>query len=397
MTIPAAFEGMLVVDSDTHLTEPHDLWTKRAPGRLRDRLPRVEIVDGEPSWVVGRDLIVGRAGASGVVARDGQKSKGTDWFAWTIDEIHPGAHLVPERLQAMDQMGVWAQIVYPNAFGFAGTTMGKVDDDELRMACVTIYNDAMAEMQEESGGRLLPMAAMPFWSIDAAVAEAKRCAGLGLRGINTTSAPHEFGAPDYAESAWNPFWETCVEYQMPVNFHIGAASSDMDWYGAVPWPSLAEDQKLGLGSAMMYLNNAKVLGNIIYSGVLERFPDLQVVSVESAVGWLPFLFEALEYQMGEMPRSKSHLSLTPLEYFQRQMYACFWFERKGINHVIDRLGHDKLMFETDFPHPTCTFPNGLDIAAEALAAVDDASVRADLIGNNAARLYRIEAPATTSA
>ncbi len=134
----------------------------------------------------------------------------------------------------------------------------------------------------------------------------------------------------------------------------------MDWFGSSPWESLGPDQKLGVGSAMLYLNNAKVLANLLYSGVLERFPALNVVSVESGVGWIPFVLEALDYGVGEMaPGAMDYLSMAPSEYFRRQVYACFWFERAGLAGAIEALGPGHLLFETDFPHPTCTYPDGL--------------------------------------
>jgi predicted TIM-barrel fold metal-dependent hydrolase len=143
----------------------------------------------------------------------------------------------------------------------------------------------------------------------------------------------------------------------------------------------------------MYLTNAGVVGNLIYSGVLERFPQLQVVSVESGVGWIPFFLEALDYQLGEMtPGSMDHLSMAPSDYFRRQIYACFWFERTGLSEVIERVGSDHLLFESDFPHPTCLYPNMLDYADEALREVDDDAV-AGIMGLNAARLYDIPLPA----
>lgn len=385
------FADIVVIDADTHLTEPHDLWTSRAPRAMAGRVPRVVDVKGRPTWVV-EDVTIAMAGASGVVNAHGAKVPGTAFFRWTIDDVHPGAYSVPDRLAMMDEQGVWAQIVYPNTFGFGGQALARVPDPELRLLTATIFNDAMAEIQEQSSGRLLPMAVIPWWDIDASVREAERAHALGLRGINTTSAPHEHGLPDLGAPDWDPFWEACTALDLPVNFHIGAADSDMAWFGSVSWPSLGNDQKLGLGSAMLYLNNAKVLANLIYSGVLERFPRLQIVSVESAVGWIPFLLQALDYQAREMtPGSMDHLSLAPSEYFRRQIHACFWFERRGITDVIDALGHEHLMFETDFPHPTCTFPDGLDYAADALADVDHDG-RAAIMGGNAARLYRIDVP-----
>src|SRR5208337_2643256 len=117
-----------------------------------------------------------------------------------------------------------------------GQTFAKLPDPELRLLTVTLFNDAMVEMQENSGGRLVPMGALPWWDIDTAVAEVQRVHGLGLRGINTTTAPHQHGLPDLGEPYWNPLWEVCSSLDMPVNFHIGAAESDIAWFGTVGWP-----------------------------------------------------------------------------------------------------------------------------------------------------------------
>ena len=51
----------------------------------------------------------------------------------------------------MDTLGIQAQILYPNVAGFGNQNFMKVDDAALRIACVEIYNDAMAELQAASG------------------------------------------------------------------------------------------------------------------------------------------------------------------------------------------------------------------------------------------------------
>lgn len=392
MTVPPLFEGVCIIDADTHLTEPHDLWTSRAPSAFRDRVPKVVDNDGTPTWVVD-GVTVGKAGGAAVVKADGSKVFGTQFFGLRIDDVHAGAHSAAERIATMDDLGIWAQIIYPNTFGLGGQTFAKLPDVELRLLTVTIFNDAMVEMQENSGGRLVPMGALPWWDLDTAVAEVERVHALGLRGINTTTAPHQHGLPDLGDAYWNPLWEVCSSLEMPVNFHIGAAESDIAWFGAVGWPSLGIEQKLAVGSSMLYLNNAACLANMIFSGVLERFPNLQIVSVESGVGWFPFLMQALDHQASELPPGTlDYLSLPPSGYFKRQIHACFWFERTGLDQAIDVLGAEHIMFETDYPHPTCTYPNGLELAAEALSHIPDSEVRRNLMGGNAARIYHLDAP-----
>jgi predicted TIM-barrel fold metal-dependent hydrolase len=377
-----------VIDTDTHLTEPHDLWTSRAPAAYRERVPKVVDIDGEPTWTVD-GVRLQRASASSVVHRDGTRSRGTAFIGWTFDDAHRAAYDVPSRLELMDEVGVWAQIVYPNAAGFGGQRFGSLQDAALRNLCASLYNDAMAEIQADGRGRLFPMALLPWWDVDASVAETKRAAALGLRGVNMTSDPQQGGAPDLNDRAWDRLWEVCADLRLPVNFHIGASESSLSWFGTSPWPSHGDDQKLAIGSAMMYLTNARVMSNLIISGILERHPTLHFVSVESGVGWIPFVLEALEHQLGEVaPGALDYLTMSPLEYFRRQLHACFWFEKTDIAHTVELLGADSILFETDFPHPTCLYPDSMVTAAPALAQLSDGD-RRKILQDNAAALYRI--------
>jgi len=384
-----AFADLQVIDADTHFTEPHDLWTSRAPEGLAERLPRVVDLDGHPTWTVGATTL-GRAMASSVIDRDGNRCRGSSFLGWGFDDTHPGAYDVPTRLAVMDELGIHAQIVYPNVAGFGGQKFAEVGDPESRRLCVEIYNDAMAEIQEASRGRLYPMALLPWWDVAATVAEAERIAAAGLRGVNLTSDPQVQSAlPDLGDRAWDPLWETCADLALPVHFHIGASQTTLAWYGSSPWPSHGDDQKLAIGSAMMYITNARVLANVIYSGMLERHPRLKVVSVESGIGWIPFVLEALDHQANETAAgTMDYLSMPPSAYFRRQIYACYWFERQDVAHTFEVLGTDNILFETDFPHPTCLYPDSLAYAAEGLAGVSP-EVQRKVLQDNAAALYRI--------
>ena len=389
------YEALRVIDADTHLTEPHDLWTRNAPAALRDRVPQVREIDGTQMWTVD-GITLGRASASSVVHRDGTRSRGTSFIGWTFDDAHPAAYDPVERLRVMDEVGIWAQIIYPNAAGFGGQRFGSITDPVLSNLCATLYNDAMLELQEQGNGRLFPMALLPWWDVQASVAEAERAAAMGLRGVNMTSDPQQGGAPDLADRAWDPLWEVCTGAGLPVNFHIGASETSLSWFGNSPWPSQADNQKLAIGSAMMYLTNARVIANLIFSGLLERHPDIRFVSVESGIGWIPFILEALTHQQGELPAGAlDYMTLSPLEYFQRNMYACFWFEQRDVAHTLDLIGADNILFETDFPHPTCLYPDSMAAAAPGLDALDEA-VRRKVLQDNAAELYRIPLPASGS-
>jgi predicted TIM-barrel fold metal-dependent hydrolase len=380
-----------VVDADTHLTERHDLWTKRAPAAFKERVPHVTRVDGLATWVVEDDVVLGRAGAGGVVDMHGVKGRSFEGlYEWEIEQAHAAAYDPVARMELLDETGIWAQVIFPGVVGLGGQALAEiVRDIQLRMLCVEIFNDASAELQAESGDRLLPMAILPAWDVNACVAETKRAAALGLRGVNLTSDPQDLGAPDLASRAWDPLWDACSTLSMPVHFHIGASLTTMSYFGTYPWESHDDDTKLAIGGTLLFIGNARVVVNIICSGMLDRFPELKIVSVESGTGWIPFILEALEYEMDEnAPEAKAKLSLLPSDYFKRQIYATTWFEQRNLASLIESVGEDNIMFETDFPHPTCLYPDPLRTAERNMHALSPA-VRRKILGDNGTKLYRI--------
>ena len=206
-----------------------------------------------------------------------------------------------------------------------------------------------------------------------------------------TSDPQDLGAPDLANRAWDPFWETCTEFELPVHFHIGASVTGMTFYGQYPWESHPMDTKLAIGGTLLFIGNARVVTNTILSGMFDRHPDLKMVSVESGIGWIPFILETLDYEMSEnAPDELAKLKKMPSEYFRSNLYATFWFEnnRNKLPELIDAVGADSILFETDFPHPTCLYPNPL-ATVEAKMATLAPEVRKKIYGENARKLYRL--------
>jgi uncharacterized protein len=380
-----------VVDADSHWCEPADLFTSRAPAEYRDRVPRVEEVDGQPTWVFDGKP-VGRFSAGGVIARDGSKeSSYRALFEWTTEDVHVGAYDPKVRLEVLDECGIDAQIIFPSTIGLGGQGLGAGDDPVITRLAVEIYNDAMAEIQSDSNNRLLPLPLMPAWSVQDCVREAQRVAALGARGVNMTSDPQDLGAPDLANRAWDPFWEVCQDLALPVHFHIGASITAMSFYSNYPWASHPMNTQLAIGGTLLFIGNARVVTNVILAGIFDRFPQLKMVSVESGVGWIPFILEALDYEMAEnAPQELAQLSKPPSEYFKSNLYATFWFEnnRNKLPALIESVGEDNILFETDFPHPTCLYPNPLGSVVDKMATLSP-EARRKIMGENARKLYKL--------
>jgi predicted TIM-barrel fold metal-dependent hydrolase len=385
---------LLVIDTDAHMTERHDLFTERAPAGMEDKVPHVERIDGADMWVIDGNTF-GKAGSGGTIDHAGKKHpfRDSQGGSWGIGDVHPAAWDPIRRIQLMDELGIDVQILYPNAIGIGGQNLvNTVSDISLVLLCVQLYNDAMAEVQDQTGNRLLPMPIMPAWDIDACVAEAKRCGELGFRGVNMTADPQDSGSPDLGDPAWDPFWEVCVDNQLPVHFHIGASQTALSYFGTTYWPSQDDYVKPAIGGASLFQNNSRMLLNSAYSGMFDRHPDLKMVSVESGIGWVPFMLEAMDYELEEnAPVYASKLKKMPSEYFRDNWYATFWFEtgRGDLQHLIDVVGEDKIMWETDFPHPTSLHPDPLGMVTEKILTLRPETQR-KVMGENAAKLYGVD-------
>jgi predicted TIM-barrel fold metal-dependent hydrolase len=240
------------------------------------------------------------------------------------------------------------------------------------------------------------MALVPFWDVEAAVQEVDRCSSeLDLRGVTMCSEPQAGGLPDLLDPHWDPLWEVCTDRQLPVNFHVGASDFSFDAFMNGTWPSNDPFRRYVVGCSLLELHNARILANLLTSNLFERWPVIKWVLVESGIGWIPYVLERLEYQLLESTPDDVDLRLpSPTEQLRKHVYNCFWFEETGPTRELDRIGFDNVLFETDYPHPTCLYPSGVpDTAAVAhgLRVLEPwgPEVQRKVMGENAAKLYRL--------
>jgi predicted TIM-barrel fold metal-dependent hydrolase len=406
----AAAAEIPVIDADTHFTEPADLWTSRAPAKYRDQVLHVRPgEDGHERWFIG-DHFIHWIGPS-VIANDGVKHRGMVSLR-SYDQMSDTNGRASDRFGVMDQAGIRAAIVYPNVVGFSAARLLQLTQDhELMLFHIRAYNDACAQMQRESNGRLFPQAAMPLWDVGECLKEVKRCREhLDLRGLALPDKLVHFENVPYTHPDWEPFWEACQDYQLPINFHVGTGDVDFTnapaegyWGPVGSWgqqtgAEASAEKKTVFDpilvcfmSSQFFMANARTICNLIMSGLLDRFPKLKFVSVESGVGWIPFAIQSIDYTIEELltPADRARFKRRPKEMFQDQIYASYWFENaKAVETYIHEFGAGNLLFETDFPHPQCLYPSVKEKIAETLGAYDEETKR-KILYKNASQLYGI--------
>ncbi len=377
-----SLKGIKIVDCDTHFTEVGDMFTSRAPARLKDKMPRISRIDGVDRWqVAGRDF--GSMGGN-VIGKDNNKLLGRLAFP-TLDDAHDGGSQVKARIQAMDDMGIHAQICFQNSGVTQVGALMSLKDEELALTIVQIYNDAAAERQEESGQRLFTMAMLPYWDQKVMEKEAQRCLDIGLKGFTLPDTPEKCGVPSFLHDFWTPFFEMCESTGTPLNFHLNASIDP----NAMTWKDFTFEQILAVTSTMMTLCTAATMSNWIVSGRLDQFPKLKIGLIEAGMGWVPFVLEALEHQFDEMLPSKAGmLKRRPKEYFRDQIWTTFWFEKFGPKHLLEAVGVDKVLFETDYPHPTSLYPGVQSHLVDVLGGYDF-DVRKKVLEDNAVKLWNL--------
>ena len=381
-----------IIDTDTHVVEPPDLWTSRVASKWGDLVPHVEWDDAahEEAWYTGDERLAGAARAAMAGWSDYPPS-----HPRRFADADPVAWDATKRLGLMDDYGIHAQVLYPNVAVFNAKSIVGMADPDLQLACVRAYNDFLVDWSSVAPDRYVPVASVPFWDLALTLDEIERCATIGHKGIIFTQDPSYFGLPMLTDRHWDPMWRSAEEKGLPVNFHIASGEVDLNGFGH---PDNGPHANFAMMGVSFFMGNAKTISQLICGGICHRFPELNFVSVESGVGWIPFALEGLDWQWKNcgVPQEHPEYDLLPSEYFQRQIYGCFWFERDSSLAAIERLGPDNILYETDFPHPTSMSPGPASVAQrpddylrDNFAALDETVLR-KVLHDNAARIYHLD-------
>jgi predicted TIM-barrel fold metal-dependent hydrolase len=406
---PATDDDYLIVDCDSHFTEPPDLWSSRVPAARADRMPVQRTVEGRTGWYINGELW---ASIGGNTLRAGREKVLGEHIVQPFAAIDPAAWSVPERLSLMDEAGIAAQIVYPNGIGFASNHIFAIEDANLRLEVLRVFNDFYVDIQAESHGRLVPQALLPIWDMPLTLAEMNRLLAKGIKGFTLSDKPELLGLPELPEPYFAPMWDLFNESGAVVNFHIGAgnrreeteairAARYAQTAGAVPatgtapspaWRSFGHQRRLAVGATQVSMSNVRIIVNLCMSDLFDRYPRLQVVSAESGIGWIPFILESMEFQLDEMVTDPDEVVLQsqrPSDYFRDHIYVMFWFERFAPQTMLEQIGVERILVETDLPHPTCLYPAPRQHFSRVMSGVSD-ETRRRILRDNAVELYHLD-------
>ena len=397
-----------IISVDDHVLEPAGLWEERLPARFRAQGPRVERDgvglekiggitryvkggDGPPtSWWLYEDhcWACPMPNASAGIPRE-------DHHAGPIsyEEMRASCYEVAPRLEDMSLHGVERALCFPSFSGFCGQTFVGRKDPELAALCVEAFNDWMLESWcGSSGGRLIPLCLAPLWDPERAAREVRRNAARGCRAVAFSELPSELGLPSIHDAArrWDPFFSACNETGTTLCMHIG---------GGARWRTSSEDAPAAVVATLTFSTSVIALTDWLFSGLLERFPNLKLSFAEGQIGWMPFVIERAD-AVWERSRGWSDLGNSlphpPSHYVPGRIYGCFFDDPHGLasRHAI---GIDQITFETDFPHQDSHWPDTLQLVEGFADALSDEELHKILRGNAMRMLELEELPAPVEA
>jgi predicted TIM-barrel fold metal-dependent hydrolase len=394
-----------LVSADDHIVEPPDLWSKRLPAKYRDigphvlrqRIPRMSRVtldmqvaetdDGDWADVWHyedkRFPIMLQAAAAGMPRNE------VGIRPTTFDEMRPGCWQPKARVADMDVAGIDAQVCFPNLapVRFAGQGFLEAKDKELALLCVRAYNDfVLDEWCAGSNGRLVQCGLIPLWDAELATAEVRRTAARGMRAICFSEAPMHLGLPTIHKGYWNPLFQACEETETVVMIHIGSSSNI-----SVPSGTDAPQSEFQM---LVSLNAAAAVVDWLFSGVVVDYPGLKVCFAESQVAWLPYYLQRMDQMWQQdrvyMAEEYARIPELPSDYFKSNMYVTFFNDPLGLR-LLDDIGEDNVLCETDYPHNDTTWPTSQDdMRKQTEAAALTPAQTEKVIRGNAIKLFRLE-------
>jgi uncharacterized protein len=389
-------DGLPIIDTDTHVTEPPDLWERFLPSKWRDDTRRPHVIHddmlGADRWVVGGNKLTAVSYTALAGWREFPPS-----YPKTLEDADPGSWNPHERLKRMDEYGIWAQVLYPNILAFMTFPFHNHDmPAELALDCVRAYNDFLIDFASADRRRFIPVMMVPFWDLDATYAEIKRAAAIGHKGILFGSSPEKAGLPPIHDPHWSKLYNMAAEMGLSLNFHVGFSELSGEEFFHRTGARGDEHARLAVLST---LSNSRAIADVICSGICHRHPNLKIVSVESGASWLPYFGEAMDWFWKSFGATAQVPEMElPSFYLRRQIFGMFWFENEVLTRVADLLP-DNIMFETDYPHPNSLSPGPASFAElprvtleRAVSGLGDEVVR-KIMFENAAELYHLDIPA----
>ena len=370
--------GFKVFDADAHVVEPKNLWERFLEPRYKGRVTWQQPIPGmdrfRPAQVDGRytqshKTLYGRQQEAVRWTTEAMVAK----YGAVVARGFDGAGVA----ESMRAEGVDLMVLYGP--GYDMWVEGIAPD--LQAAMARAYNRWGEEMRETSGGRVLAAGPVPLGDVTRAVEEVVHAyEHFGTRCF--WARPNPMNHRMLGDRYYDPLWEVLQGLDVPFATHefmglVGPSAGADRFESFVEWHACVHPMEAQMAMLSM-----------IVRGVFERFPRLRVAYMEAGCGWLPsWLWRIEEHVELAGWLEAPECTKSPVEYFRRNCWVTTECEERLVYHVIEELGDDRILFETDYPHPDSKYPRAVQSFLDQ-ERLSDASKR-KILWDNALDFYRL--------
>jgi aminocarboxymuconate-semialdehyde decarboxylase len=269
------------------------------------------------------------------------------------------------RRDVLDAHGVDTQIL-------SLTTPGThVEEPATAAELARLVNDGFATIVRGNAGRFAAVATLPLSDPEASARELERAMQhLGFPGAMVFSNINGVALSD--PRFWC-VWEIADHLGAVIHIHptspVGVEA--MKDYWLMPLIGFPLDTTLAAAS-------------LVFSGVVDRFPRIKWV-LGHLGGAIPYLVERLDRGFHAFKECRAHIDRPPSEYLKEFYYDSVNFDVRALQLAIDFAGAQHILAGSDYPHQIGSLRRMLDSIASLDISEED---RADILGDNAARLLR---------
>jgi predicted TIM-barrel fold metal-dependent hydrolase len=390
-----------IVSVDDHIVEPPNLWQDRVPAKHMDTAPRVITDDqGREFWAY-EEL---RQETGGLGASAGRRKEDITAVGFPYADMRPGCYDAASRLLDMNEAGILGSLNFPTFPRFCGQTFLEAKDKDLALICVKAYNDWMIdEWCAVDPGRLIPLGIIPLWSPQLAVEEMERLDAKGCHSICFSENFEPLGLPTIHTGHWDPVIQAANDMEMVFSIHIGSSST---------FHKISKDSPFMANFSLGMIRPMGCLMDWIFGGFFQRFPNVKIALSEGSIGWIPWVLERAQQvwttQRFWVAKGQSLGNVGPVQDYDRKIdankidvygdyrqhfFGCFIDDATGLS-MLNVVGEDNVMIETDYPHSDTSWPYSIKLAHERLDAahLTDAQ-KYKILRGNAERLYRFSSSA----
>ncbi len=412
-------------DCDAHVTEPPWIWERAKEWLTREEFEALKttmwydaetrqlIVNGHAGAGIGSQRIGGMPGAVNVLSLAGPGLKHDIQRAFNVRNLnrataitteqadyldHKGSYEPKARLRDMDVQGIDQVMIIPtdiDTYPWMQNALGA-------KAMCKAYNEWAYEYCQEDPERIFFAALLPMQDPTFARQELYRVAEKGCRValVRPIDAMGNYPIQPKFEPVWHAMEETGVVYGMhpfPAFGNLKPPGYTEQYSGA----ELIAKTAFSAGLPHFFLTNvqnfqaeaAQWVTMVLMSGFFDRFPRLMAAVFEASSTWLSFLLDECDkfYKLYRNERQLPPLTRLPSETFFEHCVTGFEGDESPPSRLPEFYG-SILAWSSDVYHH-----DGDDAwrAIETMQKCDlPESFQSRFLGENARRLYNVEAPKT---